>query len=232
MKHFTLLLTAVLLSAPAGAEDSNGGALPTDALIKVDRQLIRLERLLEQENHAGALEIMEQIGALYEAHAAERPPDFEYRYARVAAQAGMFQAALEAINRYLEATGRDGEYYRDALMLLDQIEQNQQNLDLCDSDTRWMAPCWRVVSDSSPRCAFWDEFRDSLAPITWSGSCVYGRAHGEGTLTEFGRSGEEEWNGTGQFQNGKRQGQWSIRYATGNTQSGPYVDGIGTAGGS
>ena len=89
-----------------------------------------------------------------------------------------------------------------------------------------MAPCWRVVSDSSPRCTFWDEFRGSLAPIAWSGSCVYGRAHGEGTLTVFERSGKESLNGTGRFQDGKKTGQWFERRANGNTAAGPYVNGV------
>ena len=216
---FLGILSLAVLATPAAAQDAGG--LPTDVLIQIDRLLISVERLLEQEDHEAAFDIMEKIPALYKELNAEKPPEFEYRYAHVAARTGSFQAALDAVHRYLAATGRTGEFYRKALELLDRIEQTQ-TMDLCTEES-WGVPCWKALVDS-PQCAIWEESHIPFRSATWSGSCDFGRAHGEGTLswTDDGAEGSSN----GQFQNGKKQGSWFERLPNGNIETGPYVDGV------
>ena len=207
-------------SAVATAQNDAGG-LPIDALIQVDRQLIRVERLIEQEDYETAFDIIEEIVELYEEHNVEKPPELEYRYAQVAARTGSFQAALDAVDRYLAATGRDGEFYRDVLELLDRIEQ-KQTMDLCTEESGGV-PCWKALV-GPPRCAIWEVSHIPLRPATWSGPCAFGRAHGDGTLTWTDAGAEG--NSNGQFQDGKKQGPWFERFPDGNTETGPYVDGV------
>ena len=198
-------------------------AVPTAELIQVDRYLLRIERLLETRDYAGAFSVMEQIAAIYDTYAADRPPELDYRYAQTATQAGAFQAARVAANRYLAVTGRDGPFYGDVLELLDLIDQNDQSLDLCTT-AAFLASCWRVPAEPS-RCAIWDSDYEPDLSVTWSGSCIFGKAHGEGELT-WTRSGNGYRNDSGIIRNGHKQGEWIERSATGNTEAGTYADGI------
>lgn len=115
------LRSSVLASAPAA-----NAQLPPE--IMVDRHLVRVDRLLSADDPGAALEVMNEILALQEEHDLELPNDFSFRYARVAFAAGRTDTAITSLNEYLLATGRRGEFYRDALELLDsadvRLEQN------------------------------------------------------------------------------------------------------------
>ena len=39
--------------------------------------------------------------------------------------AGLHEAAIDSVNKYLVAAGREGKFYREALELLDQAEKRQ-----------------------------------------------------------------------------------------------------------
>ncbi len=56
--------------------------LPPEIL--VDRHLIRVERLLGADDHAGAYAVMQEIVALRDEHGVVLPDDFAFRYAQVA----------------------------------------------------------------------------------------------------------------------------------------------------
>ena len=138
MRHAVVLLLAVSLSgfpatgetltpAPAlrpGAVTSPSPAsaaqLPPE--IMVDRHLVRVHRLLAADDPGAALEAMNEILALQEEHDLELGSDFPFRYARVAFAAGRTETAIASLNEYLLAAGRDGEFYREALQLLDSAE--------------------------------------------------------------------------------------------------------------
>ena len=197
--------------------------LPLDGLVQVDRYLLRIERLLDAQDHAGAFNVMQQVEELYDAYGVNIPPEVDYRYAQIASQAGSFEAARDAADRYLVATGRDGASYRDVLELLDLIEDNQQDLTQCTAAS-FLDACWRAPAEL-PQCAIWDPSHLPDRSVAWSGSCVYGRANGEGILI-WTREGDNLRSDTGLLQNGLRQGEWVEREASGNTEVGPYVDGI------
>ena len=138
MRHVVVLLLAVSFSgfpatgemltpAPAlrpGAVTSPSPAsaaqLPPE--IMVDRHLVRVDRLLAADDPGAALEAMNEIRALQEEHDLELGSDFPFRYARVAFAAGRTETAIASLNEYLVAAGRDGEFYREALQLLDSAE--------------------------------------------------------------------------------------------------------------
>ena len=101
-------------AAPANAQ------LPPE--IMVDRHLLRAERLLAADDPAGALDAMNEILTLQEEHDLLLQGDFDFQYAQVAYAAGRTETAITALNEYLVAAGREGEFYREALELLDSAE--------------------------------------------------------------------------------------------------------------
>ena len=90
-----------LTPAPAASQ------LPPE--IQVDRQLLRVERLLAADDTAGALEAMHEILALQEEHDLVLQDDFDFLYAQVAYAAGRTETAIAALNEYLLTAGREGE---------------------------------------------------------------------------------------------------------------------------
>ena len=107
-----------LASPPAPG--SGTALLPPDIL--VDRHLVRAERLLADGDLAAALQAMNEVLALHEEHDVELANDFDFQHAQVAFAAGRTQTAVTSLNRYLVAAGREGEFYREALELLDSAE--------------------------------------------------------------------------------------------------------------
>ena len=105
---------------PQNAAETTTVQLPPEIL--VDRHLLRAERLLADGNPAAALEAMNEILALQDEHALVLQDDFNFQYAQVAYEAGRTEAAISSLNEYLLAAGREGEFYREALELLDSAE--------------------------------------------------------------------------------------------------------------
>ena len=95
--------------------------LPPD--IQADRYLVRAQRQIEEQDFAGAKQSMEQILELQSQHGLEIPEEFYYRYAEVLDRLGLHDEAIEYATKYLTLAGRDGAHYREALELLDQVEQ-------------------------------------------------------------------------------------------------------------
>lgn len=97
--------------------------LPPEIL--VDRYQVEVEQLIAQKDYKAALELMNKIVALREEHDFTVPDVFHYQYAEVALSAGSYRAAIDSVNKYLGTAGRDGEFYRKALELLVQAEQEE-----------------------------------------------------------------------------------------------------------
>ena len=107
------------LRGPAPPETGNA-QLPPE--IMVDRHLVRAERLLANDEPAAALEAINEALALREEHDLDLGHGFHFQYARVAFAARRTETAIASLNEYLIAAGRDGEFYREALQLLDAAE--------------------------------------------------------------------------------------------------------------
>ena len=83
-------------------------------------------------------------------------------------------------------------------------------------------PCWIEVAQK-PGCYVWNPNPQPAESVTWTGECADGLAQGGGTLT-WTSDGSQQ-TGTGRLQNGKHNGIWVIRFASGEVQEGPIVDG-------
>ncbi len=219
--HCLAVCVALLASGPAAAI---AGQLPPE--ITVDRYLLRAERLRSEKDYTAALEEMNKILALQGEHDLTLSEEFHFKYARVLLSVGSIEAAMNTVNQYLAVAGRDGAFYREALGLLDQAEQQLSNLsrisvDTCAGQPRGAA-CWMVV-DNKPECYVWERYLLTDKTVTWTGECSTGFAHGEGTLTRW-ETGETEIVNTGRLQDGKAHGHW-VERNNGGESEGPYVDG-------
>ena len=121
-------------SAPPSAESSGAparasrpGELPPEILI--DRRLVRVDRLLARDDHRAAQDVMNEVLALQREHALELPAEFHFKHAQVAFAAGLPETAVTSLNDYLLAAGREGEFYRDALELLESAEEAVRRAD-------------------------------------------------------------------------------------------------------
>ena len=110
------------------------------------------------------------------------------------------------------------------------------------------AACWEPLA-GRPNCHVWSDSYDPEWTRGWSGGCVGGVAHGEGTLTSHGPYEVKETGGIergkrhgrweaayvserhpaqrheGQYADGQRQGSWAIRFDNGDVWEGEYLDG-------
>ena len=106
-----LLLLQLYCTSPVTAAQ-----LPPEIL--VDRHLIRVEQLVADEDYGAAHSVMNEIAALQQQHNLDVPHEFLFNYADVAFAAGLTQLAIDSLNNYLLAAGREGAFYREALELL------------------------------------------------------------------------------------------------------------------
>ena len=214
----------VVLGFWMGCVTATAAQLPPE--IQVDRCLLRAERLLEAKDPKGALEVMGKIVALQKEHGLTLPEEFHFKYAKVALSAGSVGEAMEAVNTYLVEAGREGKFYREALELLDDAEQDQDWIETrqtCAGQSKGTS-CWMEVT-GHPDCYVWNPNLQPDETVTWTGGCAGGRAQGEGTLRWVWHDGKETSESTGDLKDGKQHGRWVIRDQDGNIQEGPFVDG-------
>ena len=285
--------------------------LPPEIL--ADQYLLQADQQITRNDHEGALESLQKILALQKEHGLTLPQAFHFKYAQVAFAAGSFPAALESVNQYLVAAGREGEFYQKALELLLAIKAaadrtpcagqpkgaecwlelaNQAGCYLWNPEFQpyktvtWSAECtgglaqgagtlkwawntgdklyralktaektetpsapqlragtpstfrdeptcagqpkgtacWMEVADQSG-CYLWNPNLQVDATVTWTGECVEGLAQGTGTGKWVYDSGEKTQENTGHLEDGRRHGQWVIRFASGTVWEGPYEAG-------
>ena len=114
-------------SSAVPARVSRPGELPPEILI--DRHLVRVDRLLARDDHRSAHDVMNEVLALQREHEVALPAEFPFKYAQVAFAAGLPEIAVASLNDYLLAAGREGEFYRDALELLESAEEAVRRAD-------------------------------------------------------------------------------------------------------
>ena len=203
-----------------------GAAAQLPPEIQVDRYLLRAERLMEAKDPKAALELIGKIVALQQEHGLTLPDEFHFKHAKVAMSAGSVQQALDAVNTYLLQAGREGKFYREALELLEEVEQFQTwfDADLTCAGKSEGAECWKELTDQSG-CYVWDDYLITDQTVTWTGTCSGGRAQAEGTLKWVKKGGKETLEGTGSLTDGKRSGDWIDSWPSGQVDEGPYVEG-------
>ena len=80
--------------------------------------------------------------------------------------------------------------------------------------------CWRPISGRPGCYVFGTRADNDTGPLTWSGRCPGGLAHGEGVL---GNGADERHGGT--LDLGVREGSWEEHFADGRIETGPYLHG-------
>ena len=131
--------------------------LPLD--IQADRHLVRAQRQIEEQDYAGAKQSMDRILELESQHGLQIPEEFFFRYAEVLRRLDLYDEATETATKYLTLTGRDGQHYREALELLDEMEQAKAAaLKAAEAARR------RAEAAKERRCDWWtSDSRDAAA---------------------------------------------------------------------
>ena len=111
---------AVLVALLALIGGVQAAQLPPE--IMADRYLLQAERFLAEGDHVAALDAMNEVIVLQSEHNLTLPDEFDFKYAQVALSVGLNDAAIDSATRYLVAAGREGEFYREALELLDEAD--------------------------------------------------------------------------------------------------------------
>ena len=226
------LQSTSLDSAPRASEPSSAGSLSPEMLL--DKYLLEAEVLTGEKDHAGALEAMERVQALHQEHGLTLPETFAFQFAQTAMAAGSFQAAIDAVNRYLSAAGREGVHYREALGVLVKSERGlrdpvaaaapvgadidaQQQVKTvvsfqgepkCMGQTE-EASCWMELSNRTG-CYVWNPNPQPDETVSWTGGCIEGAAQGTGTLKWVSDGGQTS-ESTGRLHAGQRHGRWVIQ---------------------
>ena len=87
------------------------------------------EQLLGDRDPAAALEAMNEVLTLQEEHDLVLQDAFNFEYAQVAYAAGRTETAIAFVTQYLAVAGRQGEFYREALELLNSAEVGSTPID-------------------------------------------------------------------------------------------------------
>lgn len=213
MRRFGLLFLLTFAGSAQG-----GGQLPPEILM--DQLLLRAERLIEAEDSDGALEVIREILALQEEHGLELPPGFHFRHAQAGFAAGSLETAKESATQYLTVAGRDGEFYADALGLLEDVDGilERRGAPECAGQSEG-SECWMEVADQ-PGCHVWSQVLQPGASATWTGRCAAGLVEGDGALTwTWPPDGSQTVEGTFRF--GRPHGHSpSSRMETGQSRKG------------
>ena len=103
------------------ADDKEAGQR-LSAMAQIRRQSRRVELLIVANNPEAAHEVMQEVVALHEDHDFPLDEDLHFKRAQVAIAAGETETAIIAVNEYVEVAGTAGEFYQEALALLDAAE--------------------------------------------------------------------------------------------------------------
>ena len=211
--------------------------LPPEIL--ADRHLIEAEQLHSEKDYIEAFRTMQKIVALQKEHDFKLPDEFHFKYAKVALSTDSLKIAIQAVNKYLMATGKAGGFYKEALALSLKAERLERSYRLeaarldrlaslkCAGQTEG-TPCWMEVT-GKPGCYIWTESASMGWTVSWTGECSGTRAHGVGRVTWAHAQADSQrivgsW--TGRLEKGVAQGQWVYRDSKGRVKlKGAFVNG-------
>ena len=198
--------------------------------IQADKNMVLAEQLYATKDYAEAFKVMEKVIALQQEHSLTLSDEFHFKYAQVALSADSTRIALEQVGKYLSATGKVGEFYKEALALLIEIEGTQISVeDMCTEKPKGSS-CWQELTNH-PECYVWNEYYDEDRTVSWSGKCSGNLAQGTGELSweKKNKDGKLTWGSyrdTGSLKRGKKHGQWVWRSSMNSeTREGSYVEG-------
>ena len=115
------MIRALLVSTFLGGYTDVAADLPPD--IAVDRYWLGAKRLMDEKDYLGALAALDTLKSLQKTSNLPLPDAFQFVVAQAALPAGKIKRARDAVDLYLEETGRLGDHYKAALKLLDDAER-------------------------------------------------------------------------------------------------------------
>ena len=217
-----LILIRFVTPTSAQLYDTAPPALPPE--IMADRHLVKAEQLEARKEYAGALKVMDEVFTMQKEHELKLPDEILYKYARIAMSADSVRVALASVNTYLVAVGKEGAFYKEALALSLEAEEELEVPEILAEDTcagkEEGDACWMELANH-PDCYVWEQYL-WYSSVTWSGATLGKVARGEGTLTW--KRGDHENPHSGRLRRGKYHGRW-IERRSGYVSQGPYVDG-------
>ena len=120
------MITSVVISVLLGS--FTGAAAQLQPEIMVDSYLLQGQQAVRDGDLAEARAAINKIINLQKEHELDLADDFHFRRAQVAAAADLPEPTLEAVVKYLAATGREGEHYVEALELMNKAQVNVMEL--------------------------------------------------------------------------------------------------------
>ena len=111
---------SVVVSILLGGFTVAAAQLPPEIL--ADRYLLQAERFLADGDYGAALDAMNDVVGMQGEHNLTLPDEFDFKYAQVALSAGLNDVAIDSVTRYFVAPGSEGEFYSEALELLEEAE--------------------------------------------------------------------------------------------------------------
>ena len=197
--------------------------------VDADLQLRHMRQIVERQDHTEGYEFMEDNGQRGAEQHGDAIPEFYLRHGQVALLAGSPAIAGESAERYLRAVGAEGEYYEEALTLLEDLAKVQDQWGdhpHCDGDTVLIS-CWGPLGAERANCHFWVNFM-YWNEASWSGRCVGGLAvsHGVLRLVNDIEGAREERRHEGTMSLGKREGTWRETNANVDEAEGAYVNNV------
>ena len=90
--------------------------------IMADAYLLHAEQAIREGDPDRCRAAIQDIDNLQEQHELDLPHEFHFRYARAAESADLLGQALESVVTYLAASGREGQYYVEALELMNRVQ--------------------------------------------------------------------------------------------------------------
>ena len=165
---FGLISVLLCLLLPVGFT-----AMQLPPEIQADRHLVRADRAIDEQDFLGAKAAMDAILELQAQHGLELPEQFSFRYAEVLERLGLYDEAIDHVTEYLTLAGRDGEFYREALELLDSAEEMLRQAEL----ERQRAAAAREAAEAARRQAQAEQMAKMVVvPAgTFQMGCVSGR---------------------------------------------------------
>ena len=147
-------LTILLLTVPVAAL-----AVQLLPEMEADRFLLQAENAIEEQDFERAKTTMDRILELQAEHDLELPEQFPFRYGQVLERLGLYDGAMEAATRYLTLVGRDGEFYREALELLNAAEVGKADAEAAAARAEADA---RAAAEAAQRSAGETQVFDSI----------------------------------------------------------------------
>ena len=102
------------------------GAIPTMAQLSpeilADAYLLRAEQAIRAGDKDRARTEIDKILLLQKEYGLDLAEEFHFRLAKAAGTVGLLKLALESVTKYLQAAGREGSHYVEALELMNQMQ--------------------------------------------------------------------------------------------------------------